>query len=274
MSLLEKTKELCRLHEIRPERSKGQNFLINEEVYNKIVEAASLSKIDTVLEIGPGLGFLTAKIAAKAGRVIAVEIDDKLADFLKDDINKQDIKNIEVLNQDILRLDIEESFENYKIVANLPYNITSIFLRKFLSVRKKPAEMILMLQKEVAQRICTEPGDMSLLALGVQFYAKPEILFFVPRSDFYPVPEVDSAIIKLSIFSNQLSADKEKAFFRLAKIGFSSKRKMLKNNLSNGLHITGLEVEKFLSAVGIPLKARAQDLSLKDWLELSEEIQL
>lgn len=275
MDLLEKTKELCRLYDIKPTRSKGQNFLINGEVYDRIVEAAEIKKTDTVLEVGPGLGFLTAKLATKTERVVAVELDDKLAAYLKDVVTEGKLdSSVKIINQNILDLDpssigLENS--NYKIVANLPYNITSVFLRKFLSTENKPTEMILMLQKEVAERICAKPGDMSLLALSVQFYADPEILFNVGRSDFYPSPEVDSAVIQLRITNDKLQIS-EKNFFRLAKIGFSAKRKMLKNNLANGLHISSKEAEEILTKSGFDSKIRAEDLSVDDWMVLVKNI--
>ena len=158
----------------------------------------------------------------------------------------------------------------YKIVANLPYNITSVFIRKFLTSENKPSEMVLMLQKEVAERICAKPGDMSLLALSVQFFAEPEIIAKVPKEDFYPSPRVDSAIIKLRIKNEELRIKdiEEKEFFRIAKFGFSAKRKMLKNNLAGGLHITPAEAEKILVKAGFNPKARAEDLSVEDWRKI------
>ncbi len=274
MSLLDKTKEICRLYDIWPSRSKGQNFLINEVVYDKIVDAANLGENDTVLEVGPGLGFLTAKLVQKAGKVVAVELDDKLAAYLNDAISGGDVDNIKIINENVLDVDLKSlsddfSGRKYKIVANLPYNITSVFLRKFLEGENKPSELVLMLQKEVAERICAKPGDMSLLALSIQLYADPEILFKVPRADFYPSPEVDSAVIRIKIKDDQPKIEEDK-FFRLAKIGFSAKRKMLKNNLAGGLRIPASEIESKLVSVGLDAKVRAEDLSLEDWSKLSK----
>jgi len=291
MDLLNKTKELCRAYNIKPSRSKGQNFLINEAVYDKIVEAADLKEDDVVLEVGPGLGFLTAKLAARAKRVVAVELDDKLAEVLKTGLTARGIKNVEVINKNILELRImnHESWDkkseskihdsvfsiqySYKIVANLPYNITSVFLRKFLSVEHKPSLMVLMLQKEVAERIVARPGEMSLLAVSVQFYAKPEIIEYVPARDFYPAPEVDSAIIRLRIMNYEskiMNKVDEREYFRLVKIGFSARRKMLKNNLANGYHIGQKEAENWIKRTGFNEKVRAQELSVDDWLKLLE----
>ena len=200
IDLLEQTKELCRLYDIKPARSRGQNFLIEEKVYDNIVAAADLTPEETVLEVGPGLGFLTAKLADRVKKVIAVELDDKLASVLKTGLVAKGIKNVELVNEDILKFSLSGMIKGeYKVVANLPYNITSIFLRKFLEMEIKPELMVLMLQKEVAERIAAPAGGMSLLSVSVQFYAEPEIIEKVAKENFWPVPEVDSAIIKLKI---------------------------------------------------------------------------
>lgn len=289
MDLLSQTKELCKIYEIKPARSKGQNFLIKEDVYDKIVAAADLKKEDMVLEVGPGLGFLTAKLAEKAGRVVAVELDDKLAEVLEIGLKSQGIGNVEVINKDILELGImnneswNKDFKNkthnslfiihdsYKVVANIPYNISSLLLRKFLSVEHKPSLMVLMLQKEVAERICAKAGEMSLLAVSVQFYAKPEIVQIVQKNNFWPEPAVDSAIIRLTPHTPPIKGAFEKDFFRLVKIGFSAKRKMLKNNLANGLHIDQEEIIKKLKKADFNEKIRAQELSVENWLKLFGE---
>jgi len=289
VNLLERTKELCRLYDIRPSRSKGQNFLVVEKIYDNIVEAAELNKEDTVLEVGPGLGFLTIKLAQKVKRVVAVELDDKLAEVLKTGLIAQGIKNVEVVNEDILRitnylprftagkagelritnkiLSSKYQISRYKVVANLPYNISSIFLRKFLSRDIKPILMVLMLQKEVAERIIAHPPKMSLLAVSTQFYADSKIIEYVPKENFWPRPEVDSTIIKLEIRSKKLEVN-EREFFRLVKFGFSAKRKMLKNNLAAGYRISQDETEKKLKKAGFNPKIRAQELSVNDWMKL------
>lgn len=273
MNLLETTQAICKENGIWLTRTKGQNFLIEEDVYEKIVAAADLKNDDTVLEVGPGLGFLTAKLAEKAGKVIAVELDDKLAAYLRGKKAADRISNLEIFNENVLDLNFkDEKYQilntNYKIVANLPYNITSVFIRKFLTIEHKPEEMILMLQKEVAERICAKPGDMSLLALSVQYFAEPEIVFYVPKENFWPMPKVDSAIIKIKSKKETRKNIDEKDFFRMAKFGFSAKRKMLKNNLAGGLHITPAEVEKILVKIGLNPKARAEELALEDWEKL------
>ena len=273
MDFLNKTKELCKLYNIRPARSKGQNFLVRELVYDKIVEVSAIRKDDTILEVGPGLGFLTAKIAEKAKKVIAVELDDKLANFLQIGVELENSENIEIRNEDVLDFNYKELPEKYKIVANLPYNITSVFLRKILTSENKPELAVLMLQKEVAERIVAEPGDMSKLAISVQFYAKAEIFMKVPKEDFYPQPEVNSAVIKMIIKTkDEIPQVDEKEFFRLVKIGFSAKRKMLKNNLSAGFKIKGEEAESILEKAGLSKKVRAEDLSIDNWVSLLEYV--
>jgi 16S rRNA (adenine1518-N6/adenine1519-N6)-dimethyltransferase len=277
MDLLNKTKEICQLHQIYPSRSKGQNFLTNETVYDGIVEAGELSKEDLVLEVGPGLGFLTSRLAKKAKHVLAVELDDKLADYLSHTLMAEGVENVEVVNSDILKLNLSNpkyQIQNskYKIIANLPYNITSFFLRMMISGPIKPSLLVLLLQKEVARRICAKPGDMSLLALSIQFYAEPEVLFDVPSKDFYPSPEVQSAVIRIKVREKGRESVDEKAFFRLAKIGFSAKRKMLKNNLAGGLAKDPAEIEKILVSLGLNAKIRAEDLAVEDWIRLVSSI--
>ncbi len=274
--LLPKIREICKLFEIKPSRTKGQNFLVNERIYDDIVNASDLKKEDTVLEIGPGLGFLTFKLAQKVKRVIAVELDDQLASYLQIGIDAQGIENVEIFNEDILRFNLEKNLArttNYKIVANLPYNITSFFLRLFLTATHKPTSLVLMLQKEVAERIVATPPDMSLLALSVQYYAEVKIIREVKAGNFWPEPKVDSAIIRLDLKQDRKTggieqAREEKLFFRLVKIGFSAKRKMIKNNLAGGLKVDQKIIANILLKNKFDPLLRAEDLSLEDWLKL------
>jgi len=271
MTLAQKTIELCKMFEIKPSRSKGQNFLINEKIYDEIVEAATINSEDTVLEVGPGLGFLTAKLAKVAKQVVAVELDDKLANFLQIGLDSQDVENVTIVNQDVLKFNPTDLPINYKVVANLPYNITSIFLRTFLNQKNRPQSLILMLQKEVAERLIAKPGNMSMLALSVQFFGDVEIVREVKAGNFWPEPKIDSAVIRLIIKGDkrgEISYEEEKAFFRLAKFGFSAKRKMLKNNIASGLKISNSDAEKLLISVGLDKQIRAQDLSVTDWQKL------
>ena len=272
--LLAKTREICQMFDIKPARSKGQNFLINDGIYQAIVNAADINGEDTVLEVGPGLGFLTAALSKKAKRVIAVELDDKLASILQIAIDAREVDNVEIVNQDILRFNPGKYLadnEEYRVVANLPYNITSIFLRTFLSSPRPPRSLVLMLQKEVAERICAQSPDMSLLSLSVQYYGHPQIIRTVPASDFWPAPAVDSAILKFNYEKEKPGAESlafDKIFFRLARIGFSAKRKMLKNNLGVGLNLGAEAIDSAMAAAGIAPKARAEDLSVEQWRRL------
>lgn len=271
--LLSKTREICRLIGINPKRSKGQNFLINEKIYNDIIKAADLKKTDEVLEVGPGLGFLTVKLKKEAARVVAVELDDELANYLKIGFGASDEEKVKVVNLDILKFNLPAEFSgNYKIVANLPYNITSIFLRMVLSGACRPELLVLMLQKEVAERIVATAPDMSLLALSIQYYADAVIIKNVPAGNFWPEPKVESAIIKIVVRPELHNAEIDKLFFRMAKAGFSAKRKMLKNNLVGGLKIKPEIIINTLNKIGLDIKVRAEDLSLADWHKLFAEL--
>ncbi len=269
--LLPRVKEICRLFDIHPQHSKGQNFLVSEETYEAIVEAADIQAEDTVIEVGPGLGFLTMKLAAKAKKVIAVELDERLVGFLQSGLDSQEIDNVKIVNQDILKFNLDEHLvpgEKYKIVANLPYNISSVFLRLFLSSPRQPQSLTLMLQKEVVKRLTALPPDMSILSVSVQYYGQPYYVKDVPAADFWPQPKVDSAVVKIDIDKRHRSFSEEKSFFHLVRCAFSSRRKMLKNNLASGLKIKQEIVLEFLEKAGLPATIRAEALSLDDWQKL------
>jgi len=259
---------------LQPKKSLGQNFLRDENVLQKIIQAANLTSADLVLEIGPGEGILTEALSQKAGQVVAVEIDKNLAENLQKKFS--DKKNITIINADILKINLSELFStykpkasSYKLVANIPYYITSLIIRFFLENSFPPQEMILMVQKEVAKRIVSKPGQMSLLSVSVQYYAKPELLFYVDKKSFYPVPEVDSAIIKITSIKKNPKEEEIKNFFRIVRSGFSAKRKTLVNNLSNGLHLEKDAMEEKIKIAGLKSTARAQELSIEDWKKLA-----
>jgi len=258
-------KHLCREHDLRPTKRKGQNFLIDQSVLNKIIKASDLKKEETVLEIGPGLGCLTLELSKKVKKVIAVELDKRMVKILGEVIGG--VSNVEIINKNILDY---QAKGKYKLVANLPYVITSAILKKFLTTKNKPELMVVMIQKEVAERIIAKPGQMSLLALNCQLYATPKFLFEVSKDSFWPKPEVDSAVISLD--PREVQNVNEDKFWQLAKIGFSSKRKKLINNLSAGLHLDKQEVAQKLIRV-VDVNSRAQDLSVEDWIKLSKLFQ-
>lgn len=259
----------------------GQNFLRDQEVLEKIIASANLKSTDLVVEIGPGEGVLTEKLFKNTGKVLAIEIDEALANKLKKQYKNS--KKIEIINADILKINLPElikqnNFQNlpagrqgYKVVANIPYYITSPIIQLFLETEFPPSEMILMVQKEVAERICARVGQMSILAVSVQYYAKPELLFYVDKKSFFPVPEVDSAVIKISKINNQQTINNKeetKHFFRIVKAGFSAKRKTLVNNLSSSLQLGKYEVEEKLKKIDITPNQRAQELCIEDWKKL------
>lgn len=271
LDILHKTRELAKLFGVSPSRSKWQNFLIDESVYDDMVVCAKIPVGATVLEAGPGFGFLTAKLAEAAGKVIAVEMDDRLAGYLETALAAAEGANILLLHQDVMSLGdgFLSSLGKYQVVSNLPYQISSIFLRKFISCQFPPTSLTLMLQKEVAERIVSKAPDMNLLAFSVQYYAEAKIERYVTADSFWPAPEIQSAIIRIELRPGRyLSADDEKKLFRLLKFAFSAKRKMLKNNLSSALRMEASVVEDMLSRHGHGSKIRAENLDVKDWLEL------
>src|SRR4030043_801237 len=236
--------KLLKKYNIKPSKRLGQNFLIDESILNKIIEAADLSSNDIVLEIGPGLGVLTVELTKKVGKVIAIEKDEKLARILSNELRIMNIKNVEVIQDDILKIpDYQLPVTSYKLIANLPYYITSPVIRKFLETKQRPELMVLMVQKEVAQRICTKPPDMNLLAVSVQFYAEPKIISYVSKTSFWPQPKVDGAILKISNIKNKKLKIDKNLFFKIVKAGFSQPRKQILNNLSKMLKLDKEKVE-------------------------------
>ena len=257
-----KTKYILKKYSIKAKRSLGQNFLVDYNIISKIISSADLEPNDIILEIGPGLGILTKELAKRAKKVLAVEKDDKLCVILKQEL--KDYPNIEIINADILKYIIHNT--RYKILANLPFNIASAVIRKFLETGNKPQAMILMLQKEVAQRITAEPPNMNILAVSVQLYAKPEILFYISKSSFWPQPKVDAAMLKIDkIKSPQINTG---LFFKIVKAGFSNPRKQLINNLSSGFKKPKQEISEWLQKNNINPTQRAQTLSVDNWLDL------
>ncbi len=327
-------KQLMYKYGFKPNKLLGQNFLVDETALGKILAAADLSKNDTVFEIGPGLGILTAALAKHAGYVVAVEKDKKLVEIVKKQFLK--VKNVEIIQGDILK-EIQNSHPtgdhpkgekfpgfakrsgagkiqnykrslklvrsakmktyfhfgltaNYKVVANIPYYLTSHLIRKFLESANPPTQMVLMLQKEVAQRICAQPPHMSILAVSVQFYAEPKIIAVVSKKSFWPQPKVDSAIIRITPYSSPfwqrgVKGDLEQnkilpgppftkegvdKFFKIVKAGFAHPRKQLINNLSRGLKIERAEIVQVLKKIGLKPEQRAETLNVEDWIKLAK----
>ncbi len=268
-------RNLLKSYGIRPLKRLGQNFLVNEKAFEKILKAADLSSKDVVLEIGSGIGNLTLKLAKKVKEVIAIEKDKKMCEILTQELKDQDIKNVQIINHDILKIDlIPYTKSPYKLVANLPYYITSPVIRKFLEFNKPPKSMVLMIQKEVAQRICAKPGKMSILAVSVQFYANPKIISYISKKSFWPQPKVDSAIIKIVPKKIKISNEFVKKFFEIIKAGFSQPRKQLINNLSKKLGFKKGKVEGWLLENGIESEQRAETLSIDNWKKLTKSFKI
>ena len=262
---------LLKRHRLQPHKGLGQNFLQDPMALEEIVSAADIHPTDTVLEIGPGLGSLTRYLAVSAREVVAVELDRNLLPPLRAILSPY--KNVRLIQGDILKLPPGElvNESNYIVAANIPYYITSAVIRHLLASDKKPRRIVLTVQKEVAQRICSAPGDLSLLALSVQVYGKPRIAARIPAEAFFPVPKVDSAVLCIDIYPSPLiSAELIDTFFHLSKAGFSQKRKMLRNSLSSGLHISPTEAADLLTSAGIDPQRRAETLSIDEWQTLSE----
>ena len=249
-----------------PDKSLGQHWLHDRSVLEHIADCAEVSENDTVLEIGPGLGTLTSELLRRAKNVIAVEFDSNLAKKLPGQFPGKDLT---VFNDDILQFDLSQLPVGYKVVANVPYYITSKIVQKLMTAENKPSVAVLLVQKEVAERIAAKPGDMSILAISAQVFAEASLGDVVPAALFTPPPKVDSQVVILHSRKEPLVTDaNEKAFFRIVKAGFSAKRKKIRSSLSGGLGISKQQVEEMLQAVGISPDSRAEDLSISDWLKL------
>jgi len=267
-SLLTRTKKLLKAHDLHARKGLAQHFLVDGGVVKKILDAAELSPTDTVIEVGPGLGVLTEELVKASGRVIAIELDQKLAAILQERIA---VRSLVVVNEDVLKTDPSELLKpygifEYKVVANLPYYITAPVIRHFLEASLKPRLMVLMVQREVAKQITAAPGDMSLLSVSVQFYGSPKIVAKVPARSFYPMPDVDSAVLRIDVNEHpRVAVDDIDAFFRLVKAGFSANRKQIINSLSHGLGYAKSEVGILLEKAGTEPQRRAETLSIEEW---------
>lgn len=267
---------LLRTHGLHARKHLGQNFLADPAILERIVAAADLSRQDTVLEAGAGLGSLTRPLARQAGRVVAVELDDHLVEILRD--RTAGLPNVEILHADILRIsDLGFRHRGYKLVGNLPYYITSAILRRFLERKPQPELMVVTVQREVANRIVAGPGDMSLLAVSVQFYGQPRIVTRIKAGAFYPPPKVDSAVLRIDIGEQPAvalpSGQDETGYFRVVRAGFGQRRKTLRNALSAGLGMPSQRVENALAQAGIDPRRRAETLSLQEWAEATQTLE-
>lgn len=257
-------------YNLHAKKSLGQNFLFDSGSLTKIVKGSDVTQEDAVLEIGAGMGSLTRFLGLAAKRVVAVEIDQNMLPILKQVLLP--FKNIEIVHGDMLKLDPAELMngEEYICIANIPYYITSALMRHLLESSLRPKRIVFTMQKEVAARICAQEGKLSLLALSVQVYGTPRVVAKLPAGAFYPPPKVDSATLRVDLFDEpRIPQEQMDIFFKLAKAGFSQKRKNLRNSLSGGLHISKEEVENLLAQAEIDATRRAETLSIEEWGRLT-----
>ena len=254
---------------IKNKKSLGQHWLHDREALAAIAEAADIVPGETVLEIGPGLGTLTSELLRRGAAVVAVEFDAELAGKLPGQFPG---KNLIVHSEDILQFDLNSLPKNYKVVANVPYYITSKIVEKLVRATNKPSKAALLVQHEVAERIAARPGEMSLLALSAQIYTDARLGVFVSRELFTPPPKVDSQVVVLDFLNSpRIASEDEKAFWRVAHAGFSEKRKKLRSSIAAGLAITKPQAEELLRHASIDPNKRAEDLSIADWQRLAKD---
>jgi len=266
---MSETRALLERFGLSARKGLGQNFLIDRGVLDKIIAAAGIENTDTVVEVGPGLGVLTRALAEKAGKVVSVELDRNMVALLRETM--AGVPNVAIVERDILDTPPQSLIGQggYKVVANLPYYITSPVLRHFLESTHQPQSLVVMVQKEVARQIVARPPETSLLSVAIQFYGTPRIVSYVPAGAFYPPPKVASAILRIDVLpERRLSAEDEAVFFKLARAGFSTRRKQLINALSSGLDIDKTTGAELLQKAGIDPKRRAETLTIDDWLNL------
>lgn len=264
---------VLRRHGLRPDRRLGQNFLIDPSALERVVEAAELDPQDTVLEIGAGIGTLTSRLAQEGRRIVAVELDRRLIEPLLEGVRH--FPGVQVIQADVLKLDLAALMqgEPFRVVANIPYQITSHLLRLLMEMPDGPDRVVLTLQAEVVDRVIAEAGDMSLLALSVQVYGQARRVAHIPAGAFFPAPEVDSAVLRIDRHLRPAVAPELiPAFFRVARAGFQQRRKQLHNALSAGLGLGAGEVASLLERAAVRPEARAQELALADWERLARQM--
>lgn len=271
MNLRDETIAILNKYGLRANKKLGQNFLINEEIITNIVEKAEITKEDVVIEIGPGLGSLTKELLENAKKVIAIELDCNMIDILKSRFGIFD--NFEVIYADVLKVDLQELIKDYdsvKVVANLPYYITTPIIMKLLEDKLKIKSITVMVQKEVGERICSsyEDKEYGAITVSVQYYSEPQIIIDVPKDNFIPAPEVDSCVIKLDMLNEpRVKVNDEKLFFRTVKGAFSQRRKTINNSLT----CTGKskeEIKSILDKLKIDEKLRAENLSIEQYADI------
>lgn len=281
-NIYEETKFLMKKYNLTANKKLGQNFLIDDEAVSKIIESANITKDDMIIEIGPGLGTLTSKLLEKAGKVIAIELDDRMVKILNDRFLIYN--NFELINDDVLKVNLpniiekNKEYKNVKVVANLPYYITTPIIMKLLENKLEIESITIMIQKEVAERIVADPGTKlsGAITYSVHYYAEPEEVTLVPNTSFIPSPEVDSEVIKLNIRKiPPVKLKDEKLFFNIIKASFMQRRKTLPNGLVNGGIVENkTKAIEILKSIGLNENVRGEELTLEQFANLSNEIYL
>lgn len=274
MNLREETEFLLNKYKLKANKSLGQNFLINEQIIDDIVKVANVNEDDLIIEIGPGLGSLTSKLADNAKKVVAIELDQNMIEILKERFSLY--KNVEIIHGDIMKVDLKEIIgeeKKVKIVANLPYYITTPIVMKLLEENLKMESITVMVQKEVGERFCAIPGgkEYGAITVSINYYSDPKIVLDVPKDNFNPVPEVDSCVVQLKLKENHIELKDKKLFFRLIKIAFSQRRKNIGNSLT-GIGMTKQEVKEMLEALSLDINLRAENLSINQYAQIANYI--
>lgn len=274
MNLREETEFLLNKYKLRANKSLGQNFLINEQIIDDIVNVSNVTADDVIIEIGPGLGSLTAKLADNAKKVIAIELDENMINILSERFSLY--KNVEIIHADVLKVDLNKLIdgeENVKVVANLPYYITTPIVMKLLEEKLKINSITVMVQKEVGERFCATPGgkEYGAITVSINYYTSPKIVLDVPKENFNPVPEVDSCVVKLDLKNEHIELKDEKLFFRLIKTTFSQRRKNIGNSLTGG-GISKQEVKEMLEELNLDVNLRAENLSIDQYAKIANYI--
>ena len=270
---------MLRRSEFRPRKRLGQHFLRDSSVLEHIISAAEISPADTVIEVGPGLGILTEALAGQGARVIAVELDPRLIALLKRRLAPY--PRVTIVQDDMLKvppgqllddhLPASERTSNYKVVANLPYYITSPALSHFLEAQHKPERMVVMVQKEVGETIAAYPGKMRLLSVRAQFHSRPSVVCYVPAAAFHPAPRVESVVLRLDVYTEApIDVSDVDGFFEVVMHGFSAPRKQLRNAMAHSLQMSTDEVSRLLEDAGVEGRRRAETLSLEEWRRVWE----
>lgn len=274
MNLREETEFLLNKYKLRANKSLGQNFLINEQIIDDIVNVSNVTADDVIIEIGPGLGSLTAKLADNAKKVIAIELDENMINILSERFSLY--KNVEIIHADVLKVDLNKLIDgegNVKVVANLPYYITTPIVMKLLEENLKINSITVMVQKEVGERFCATPGgkEYGAITVSINYYTSPKIVLDVPKENFNPVPEVDSCVVKLDLKNEHIELKDEKLFFRLIKTTFSQRRKNIGNSLT-GIGISKQEVKEMLEELNLDVNLRAENLSIDQYAKIANYI--